>query len=105
MVAATALGLPFKAQKESFSSRPPILSGSRRPDLRQPYIFLPEEMGVQGKSLKCLRLIWALVLLSVMLFGIQARTQEVTAGITGTVTDHQRSRRRGCTCNRNGYPE
>jgi Carboxypeptidase regulatory-like domain/TonB dependent receptor len=86
VVAATALGLPFTAQKESFSSRPPILSGSRWPDLRQPYI--PEEMGMQGKSLKCLRLISALVLLSVMLFGIQARTQEVTAGITGTVTDH-----------------
>ena len=36
-------------------------------------------------SLKCFRLIWALVLLSVALFGTQA--QEVTAGITGTVTD------------------
>jgi Carboxypeptidase regulatory-like domain len=87
VMAATALGLPFNAQKESFSSRPPILSGSRRPDLRQLYIFLPKEMGVQGKSLKCLRFIWVLVLLSVI-FGGQARTQEVTAGITGTVTDH-----------------
>jgi Carboxypeptidase regulatory-like domain len=38
-------------------------------------------------SLKCFRLIWALVLLSVALFGTQAQTQEVTAGITGTVTD------------------
>ena len=38
-------------------------------------------------SLKCFRLIWALVLLSVALFGTQGQTQEVTAGITGTVTD------------------
>jgi Carboxypeptidase regulatory-like domain len=86
--AMAATALPFNAQKDIFSSRPLILNGARRPDLRQLCIFLPKKMGVQGKSLKCLRLIWSLVLLSVMLFGMQARTQEVTAGITGTVTDH-----------------
>jgi len=38
-------------------------------------------------SFRCFRLIWVLVLLSMVLSGMQARTQEVTAGITGTVTD------------------
>src|SRR5215467_8081506 len=44
-------------------------------------------MNLQAGSLKNFRLSCALVLLSVALFGTQARTQEVTAGITGTVTD------------------
>jgi len=44
-------------------------------------------MNLQAGSLKNLRLSCALVLLSVALFGTQARTQEVTAGITGTITD------------------
>src|SRR5215469_9137629 len=44
-------------------------------------------MNLQAGSLKYFRLSCALVLLAVALFGTQARTQEVTAGITGTITD------------------
>jgi hypothetical protein len=44
-------------------------------------------MNLQAGSLKNFCLSCALVLLSVALFGTQARTQEVTAGITGTITD------------------
>src|SRR5215470_11660654 len=44
-------------------------------------------MNLQAGSLKYFRLSCALVFLAVALFGTQARTQEVTAGITGTVTD------------------
>jgi len=44
-------------------------------------------MNLQAGSLKYFRFACALVILSVSLFGTQARTQEVTAGITGTITD------------------
>ena len=44
-------------------------------------------MILQAGSLKNFRLSCALALLAVALFGTQARTQEVTAGITGTITD------------------
>jgi len=44
-------------------------------------------MNLQAGSLKYFRFACALVLSSVALFGTQARTQEVTAGITGTITD------------------